>query len=101
MRRAAKKDNTQAAIVKALRENGYEVTVLNQEGIPDLMVTASWWVTENRPSYGFCRLLETKSKRRKDGSVTLDKRQEKQAAFVKKFNIAYVTTPEEALEALR
>jgi hypothetical protein len=100
MRRAAKKDNTQTAIVKALRANGYEVTVLNQEGIPDLMVTHRWWVMQNRPSYGFFMLLETKSKRRKDGSVILDKRQEKQAAFCERFGVAYVTTPEEALEAL-
>ncbi len=38
MRRAAKKDSTQAAIVQALRQIGCEVLILNQEGIPDLAV---------------------------------------------------------------
>jgi hypothetical protein len=98
MRRAAKKDGPQPKIVAALRENGYAVTILNQEDIPDLMVTAPKWKGISRT---FFVLLETKSKRRKDGSVILDKRQVKQAAFCERFNIAYVTTPEEALNALR
>jgi hypothetical protein len=38
MKRAAKKDLNQAAIVLALRAIGCEVLILNQEGVPDLLV---------------------------------------------------------------
>lgn len=38
MRRAGRKDWTQAQIVSALRAIGVEVLILNQEGIPDLLV---------------------------------------------------------------
>jgi hypothetical protein len=38
MRKAGKKDLNQAAIVAALRAIGCEVLILNQEGIPDLLV---------------------------------------------------------------
>ncbi len=39
MKRAARKDGTQAAIVQALRHVGCTVLVLNQEGVPDLTFT--------------------------------------------------------------
>ena len=94
MRRAAKKDNAQSEIVKGLRAAGYSVTVLNQEGIPDLMVAERYWPA------GMFKLLETKSKRNKDGSITLDKRQEKQIEFCRAHGVPYVTTLQEALEAL-
>jgi hypothetical protein len=38
MRKAGRKDSTQAAIVSALRAIGCEVLILNQEGVPDLLV---------------------------------------------------------------
>jgi hypothetical protein len=38
MRRAGRKDGTQAAIVAALRRCGCAVFVLNQENLPDLLV---------------------------------------------------------------
>jgi hypothetical protein len=38
MRKAGKKDLNQAAIVAALRAIGCEVLILNQEGVPDLLV---------------------------------------------------------------
>ncbi len=37
MKRAGRKDQTQAAIVQALRSIGVVVLILNQEGIPDLL----------------------------------------------------------------
>lgn len=37
MRRAGRKDNTQAEIVKALREIGVTVFIVNQEALPDLL----------------------------------------------------------------
>lgn len=37
MRRAGRKDWTQAQIVSALRSIGVEVLILNQEGVPDLL----------------------------------------------------------------
>lgn len=38
MRRAGRKDAVQAGIVKALREHGMQVFIVNQEGLPDLLV---------------------------------------------------------------
>jgi hypothetical protein len=38
MRKAGKKDLNQAAIVAALRQIGCGVIILNQEGVPDLLV---------------------------------------------------------------
>lgn len=37
MRRAARKDWPQAQIVRALRDIGVDVLVVNQEGVPDLL----------------------------------------------------------------
>jgi hypothetical protein len=37
VRKAGRKDSTQAAIVSALRAIGCEVLVMNQEGVPDLL----------------------------------------------------------------
>ncbi len=38
MRRAAKKDGNQAAIVEALRAAGASVSIINEAGIPDLLI---------------------------------------------------------------
>jgi hypothetical protein len=38
VRKAGRKDSTQAAIVAALRAIGCEVLILNQEGVPDLLL---------------------------------------------------------------
>lgn len=38
MRRAARKDDNQAEIVKGLRKIGVKVEILNQDDIPDLLI---------------------------------------------------------------
>ena len=42
MRKAAKRDENEAEIVKALRDAGYFVTHLNDPGVPDLLVIDPW-----------------------------------------------------------
>lgn len=88
-RYAKKKDLTQDAIVKAIRGAGWFVWVL------DKPVDLLCW----RPDRGF-RLLESKSKRKKDGKAVLDKRQKDQMFFCEFTGTPYVTTPEEALKEL-
>lgn len=84
----AKRDHAEPAIVEALERAGWEVF---RELPTDLLVY--------KPSKGW-RVLETKTKRKADGSAVLDKRQAKQAGFCLRTHTAYVTTPEEALRAL-
>ncbi len=88
-RYAKKKDLTQDAIVQAIRKAGWEVWII---GWPvDLLC----W----KPSKGF-RLLEVKSKRKKDGTPALKKAQEEQFDFCYLTKVPYVVTPQEAIEAL-
>jgi hypothetical protein len=88
-RYAKRTDNTQAAIVEAIRAAGWGCWVI---GWPcDLLC--------HRPDKGF-RTLECKSPRNRRGDPRLDKRQAQQRAFVELTATPYVTTPEEALRAL-
>jgi len=84
----AKRDRAEPAIVDALERAGWEVF---RELPTDLLVY--------KPSKGW-RVLETKTRRKADGSPVLDTRQKKQAGFCVRTNTPYVTTPEEALRAL-
>lgn len=54
MRRAGRKDTTQADIVKALRDIGVTVFVVNQEGLPDLLTHSRgvWLPVETKSPKG-------------------------------------------------
>jgi Holliday junction resolvase len=60
MRKAGKKDLNQAAIVAALRAIGCEVLILNQEGVPDLLVgrKGKWVVIEVKRPRGHLTSLQ-------------------------------------------
>lgn len=89
-RYAKRADTTQATIVDVLRKRGYSCYVI---GWPcDLLVY--------RPDIGF-RTLEVKTPNRKDGSYRPRKDQATQSAFIELTRTPIVTTPEQALEALR
>lgn len=87
--RRTRSDTSQKPIIEAIEKAGWLVKVI---GWPcDLLC----W----KASKGF-RTLECKSKRKKDGTAVLDKRQKEQAEFCSHTGTPYVTTPEEAIEAL-
>lgn len=90
MRRAAKVDHTQAAIVDALRAAGCKVQSLAavHDGVPDLMVF--------QPRYGWhgIKLLEVKNPKGRGITLTPD-----QIKFHAEWPVTVVTTPEEALKA--
>ena len=88
-RYAKKKDLTQDAIVQAIRKAGWHVEIMDKPA--DLLC----WKD------GTFKVLETKSRRKKDGTIALDKRQTAQNKFCSLCKVPYVTTPEEALNALR
>lgn len=88
-RYAKKVDSTQADIVAALRKAGWYVYILSKP--VDLLC----W----KPSKGF-RLLEIKSKRKKDGTTARRKTQVEQNEFIDVTGCPVVVTPEEAIEAL-
>lgn len=102
MRRAAKIDNTQAAIVDALRAAGCKVLSLAAcgKGVPDLLV---WRPAENNVeaaidlAFGFrgLALLEVKNPAGRGTSLTPD-----QVKFHAEWPVTVVTTPEEALAAV-
>jgi hypothetical protein len=66
MKRAAKKDLNQAAIVSALRAIGCEVLILNQEGIPDLLThyRGGWLPVEVKRPRGHLTALQVALRRR-------------------------------------
>lgn len=91
MRRAAKVDDTQKAIVEALRAAGARVLSLAAvgKGCPDLLVymcTSEWRV--------MC-LMEVKNLEGKGLKLT-----QEQIAFHHKWPVIIVTSPKEALEAI-
>lgn len=89
MRRAAKRDLTEKAIVDALIAHGCTVTRLSQPGVPDLLVG---YQSDHRRRWA---LLEVKNGK---GKLTED-----QKAFIEYHGecpVFVVRTPEEALNAL-
>jgi hypothetical protein len=93
MRRAAKVDATQAAIVKALRAAGCKVLSLAAcgKGVPDLLVQSPHWADYS----GLISLLEVKNPAGRGTSLTPD-----QVKFHAEWPVTVVTTPEEALRAV-
>jgi hypothetical protein len=95
MRRAAKVDANQAAIVQALRQTGCSVLSLAPigQGCPDLLVGRGG-------TWGMNLLLEVK-----DGDKSASRRAltEDQAGFLEQWHgpLAVVTTVEEALAAVQ
>lgn len=90
MRRAAKVDDTQAAIVDALRAAGCKVLSLAAcgSGVPDLLV--------RRPFSGpALQLLEVKNPKGRGIKLTPD-----QEKFHAEWPVTVVTNPAEALEAV-
>ncbi len=92
MRRAAKVDATQAAIVKALRDAGCKVLSLAAcgKGVPDLLVRRP---EIHVPDY-LC-FLEVKNPKGRGTALTPD-----QVKFHAEWPVTVVTTPEEALRAV-
>jgi hypothetical protein len=87
MRRAAKRDQSEQAIVKVLRAAGWEVHIIGQP--VDLLAIKG----------GVIRLLEAKTPT-KTGRIPKRKDQPKQNEFCERHGIPRVGTPEAALEAL-
>jgi hypothetical protein len=83
MRRAAKRDATEPAIIDALQRAGCRVQPLSQDGVPDLLV---------RGPKGWA-LLEVKSP---GGRLTPAQRQWRQTYGV----VPIVQTPDEAIRAV-
>lgn len=91
MRRAAKTDTAQSGIVEAIEAEGWECFLIK---LPcDLLC---WHPVLDRLQW-----LEVKSARKKSGEHVKDKRQEAQIAFLDRTKCPVVTTPEEAIMALR
>lgn len=96
MRRAAKIDNTQAAIVDALRAAGCKVQSLAAcgKGVPDLLVYSPWQHQFDAMRQKMI-LLEVKNPAGRGTSLTPD-----QVKFHAEWPVTVVTTPEEALAAV-
>jgi hypothetical protein len=89
LRRAAKADISQPQIVSDLRKAGFDVEIL---GLPvDLAVRRKNW-----PPSLFV-MIEIKTPR-KNGAITLDKRQVRQVEFCRVHGVQYICTSQEALE---
>jgi hypothetical protein len=60
VRKAGKKDLNQAAIVAALRAIGCEVVIINQKGVPDLLVglRSVWMPVEVKSPRGHLTALQ-------------------------------------------
>ena len=71
MRRAARKDGNQQQIVDALRDVGATVAVVNQEGLPDLLVgfRGRNYLMEVKTSTGRIRTLQRQFFQRWQGYV--------------------------------
>lgn len=91
MRRAAKVDATQAAIVQALRDAGCKVLSLAAcgNGVPDLLVLTQ------HGKWKALSLLEVKNPKGRGTSLT-----SYQESFHAEWPVTVVTTPEEALRAV-
>lgn len=85
---AKKQDANQNILIEAIEKAGGEVWIIGQP--VDLLVRFR----------GAWHLLEVKRKRRKDGAIATDKRQERQTAFIASTGCPVVTTPLEALMAI-
>lgn len=98
MRRAAKVDATQAAIVDALRAAGCKVLSLAAcgKGVPDLLAFRPGRYPVNI-AFGYypLTLLEVKNPAGRGTSLTPD-----QVKFHESWPVTVVTTPEEALAAV-
>lgn len=93
MRRAAKIDDTQTAIVAALRQAGCKVLSLAAcgKGVPDLLVkTPIRW-----KKWEEIFLLEVKNPKGRGTALTPD-----QVKFHAEWPVTVVTTPEDALAAV-
>jgi len=91
VRYAAKRDQSEPAIVAALEKAGCKVW----RNLPvDLLVRVP------RDPPGVARLIECKTPKGKDQSLKLRKDQEAQAEFIALTGTAYATNPTEALQAL-
>jgi Holliday junction resolvase len=97
VRRAAKVDATQAAIVKALRDAGCKVLSLAAcgKGVPDLLVKTPDRVEVNAVRWSDLFLLEVKNPAGRGTGLTPD-----QVKFHAEWPVTVVTTPEEALRAV-
>lgn len=111
MRRAAKIDHTQTAVVQALRAAGCKVLSLAAcgKGVPDLLVLPPRVCRIIAPQFapqeeGYCEdcgrpvlpyLLEVKNPAGRGTSLTPD-----QVKFHAEWPVTVVTTPEEALKAV-
>jgi Holliday junction resolvase len=94
VRRAAKVDATQAAIVKALRAAGCKVLSLAAcgKGVPDILALEC---RSEHPMHWQLHLLEVKNPAGRGTSLTPD-----QVKFHAEWPVTVVTTPEEALTAV-
>ncbi len=95
MRRAAKVDTTQAAIVAGLRKLGVRVAIIGQPC--DLL--CRYWSHEHQQF--LWQPLECKPRiGKRNPKARIRKDQPRQTAFLKECEVAIVSTPEEALRAL-
>ena len=93
MRRASKVDSTQAGIVDMLRAFGFTVIVIGRP--TDLLVRRNSWPLNT------WKLLECKVPNRKvKPGYRPRSDQEAQQTFCKEHGVPYVTTPQEALDAV-
>jgi hypothetical protein len=90
--RKDKPDKTTESIVSELRARGYTVEHIGRP--TDLLVRHQSW-----PKNIF-RMLECKSRKKKNGEVVLDKRQKEQQEFCRVHGVPYVTDAFEARLAL-
>lgn len=88
MRRAAKRDDTEPAIVQALQLAGWTVLRVSDGGVPDLLCARS----------GVLKLLEVKSP---GGRLTDAQERTFQRLAAALVTVHVVTTPEEALVAVK
>jgi hypothetical protein len=86
---AKRADKSTQKIVDELRAVGFTVIYLNKP--TDLLVTKAAW------GPNIWKLLECKSKKKKNGDVVLDKRQTEQRDFCAEHGVPYVTDTFEAL----
>lgn len=97
MRRAARTDHTQAAVVQALRAAGCKVLSLAGvgNGVADLLVKTPQRMEANALRWSDLFLLEVKNPAGRGTSLTPD-----QVKFHAEWPVTVVTTPEEALRAV-
>ena len=97
MRRAARQDASQAAIVEGLRKAGYRVEII---GRPVDLLVGKLWRESFKGGWGIdWTLMECKTPQ-KNGKRRPRRDQEAQDRFVEETGTPVVTTLEEALRAL-